>query len=320
MNISKIINNLPIRDYTDSTGHYGAAKIVNQFCNTNKEYKIPGLWQHGPFPFNEEFLLEKMPVITDEELHIYARSSWKYFVAREDMRDILKQNGYKHVFDIGLPFLYLPELDIFEIKDSVLFFPQHTGVSEAPLDFTIYSETLKVLKASFKHVGICVHANDYSKNIIEKLLSVGFDFAVVGSDEHDANSLYRIKYLISHFEYIISDTFSSAVAYGAYLNKRIAIVTDAFEGQKSLLELKYYEELAFLHLSISKVRNAERHKRWGENILGQLSKKSSSELQELFYFNSFNELNYLYWYFQNRVSYFYNNIFAFQCARRDLNP
>lgn len=305
MDKSFIVENLPSRDYSDFTGHYGAEKIVNEYCSTNNSYRIPGLWQHGPFLLNKDYLFARVALITDEILHTFAKSSWNYYVARKDMVSLLKECGYKRVFNIGLPFLYLQDMDINEVKETALFFPEHSGVGERVKDFSVYDEYLKVLKAKFTYVGICIHANDYSEGIIKELLSMGFDLAVVGADERDANSLYRIKYLILHFEYILSDTFSSALVYGAYLNKKIGILP-SLNQENSISSHNAQNELRFLKLSLQNIEGAKRHQAWGERLLGDDSKRSPKELRKLFYFNKFNRLYFLFWFVRKKIKRYFS--------------
>jgi hypothetical protein len=302
--MEEILQGVPARDYSDLTGHYGAEKIVRNYCSV-PHGSIPGVWQHGPFLTGEQYLERRVSVITDQKLHTYAKKSFNFYVARSDMTILLKKHAYKYVYDIGLPFIYLPKIEVPELPNSVLFFPAHSSVDDPPLrvakvkkrDFSVYSGLVNSLKAQFKYVGICIHGNDYSENVIKNLKTMGFDLVVVGAEEQDANSLYRIQFLISSFQYIISDTFSSSIVYAAYLNKRISIVTAKHLG-KLTFELAEHEEVDFLRLSPDQIINAKKHLSWGALLLGLESKQSPGQLSELFYFNRYNKLFNLLWRFR----------------------
>jgi hypothetical protein len=298
--MENILRGVPARDYSDLTGHYGAEKIVRNYCSAPSGHRIPGLWQHGPFLTGEQYLEKRVAVLTDQKLHTHAKKSFNFYVARSDMTILLKKHGYKYVYDIGLPFIYLPKIEVHELPNSVLFFPAKTPLrlaNKKNKDFSIYKELLISLKNQFPHVGICIHGNDYSENEISNLYSMGFDLVVGGADEQDANSLYRVQYLISSFQYIISDYFSSAIVFGAYLNKNIAIVLAKHEGQLTY-ELIELQELDFLKIPAENIVNAKKYYSWGASLLGLESIKTPDELKELFLFNNFNKFYNLVWAFR----------------------
>ena len=98
---------LPIRDLSDFTGHYGASKLASSYCGLSKTRQVPGLWQHGPSLPNitsSQYIKINPGALTDGDLHNFAKSFWRYFVASREILFYLKSIDYKNVYAIGLPF------------------------------------------------------------------------------------------------------------------------------------------------------------------------------------------------------------------------
>jgi hypothetical protein len=293
---------LPIRDLSDFTGHYGASKLASSYCGLSKTRQVPGLWQHGPFLPNitsSQYIEINPGVLTDGDLHNFARSFWRYFVASREILFYLKSIDYKNVYAIGLPFIYVPEIEINEIEDSLLIFPGHSSANGPKRNFHSYENFIYQASKLFANVGVCLHNNDFNQININTFERFGVDMVFGGADEHDANSLLRIKYLLGKFETVVSDTFSSAVVYAAHLGKKIAIsgpdvlqekylydYIDDYNTHITSFQILADQELKHLRIHPSELKKARQHKVWADNILGVENKLSPLEMKSMFKYNS----------------------------------
>ena len=288
---------LPKQLYDDFTYNYGAQKILSSYCETPASYRIAGFWEHGPILSEMKYYDGRFKLLgIDSELE-RVRKKWLFFTSRQDTAQYLKSNGFSSVLDVGLPFIYLEDTTILEIPNSILFFPLHSGRNDANKKFEPYQELLIQLREKFKVVGICLHGNDYSLEAENTCKEIGFDIVIEGANELDSNSLWRVKNSILQFEYVIADTFSSAIVYGAYLNKKVAIVD--IPGTNHFI---WDNELEGLKISIFNVINAKPHKEWGDRLVGINSKKTPEEIRRLFVFNPLNTLYYYSWFFRKNIS------------------
>jgi hypothetical protein len=135
-------------------------------------------------------------------------------VVRSDSERIAMLNGgFTDIVVGGLPFAYLPNLEIKRNSDWLLVIPAHSAGSEVVrsghedyLDF-IYS-----LSNQFENISVCIHHLDVGREIEKQARRRGLS-VIYGARPNDRNSLHRIKYLFSLFEYITSNTMGSHMVY-----------------------------------------------------------------------------------------------------------
>src|SRR5262249_21758755 len=70
---------------------------------------------------------------------------------------------------------------------------------------------------------VCIHPSCWKKGYwVEAFESRGFRL-VVGANPWDRNALERIRYLLSSFEYMVTNSFGSQIAYAAYFGAKPSV-------------------------------------------------------------------------------------------------
>ena len=277
---------------------YGAFYIAAHYCGLNKPSKIPGYWQHGvKGPWDQ---------ITAGNItgHYPNLGKFKTFVAREDEKIFLQEEGVPLCEAIGLPFIYAPTPKTPDrIPDSLLVMPHHTvaGVKsfKNQADLEKYAKSIASLTKRFSNVSVCLHfgdfVNGYWKNIFQNL---GLK-CLLGGHPHDKNSIARVKTLMSSFEFVTSNAWGSHIAYSLSLGAKVSIwgepceqdldrlEKDRGQGGRSTLEAKLSEDYKknrnmFLRGLYKKPWEGVRNIDLGNYLIGYSSKKDPSTLKALF--------------------------------------
>lgn len=179
---------------------------------------------------------------------------------------------------------------------SVLIMPGHSLEQEkAVSDFAEYVRFVESLSQDFSHVVICLHGIDYDKgHAREAFETAGFQ-VIRGSAIEDSNSLERMAFLFSRFEYVSTNDDGSHVYYAAAAGCKVSI-----EGPPSVRDLdglkshpfyrEFPEGLGHLHKTMSlrqeifpflygPLKNAELRIDWALDQLGYPEKRSPRNLK-----------------------------------------
>jgi predicted O-methyltransferase YrrM len=206
---------------------YGDNYVAARYCNFKKTPKmINGEWQHGHIIPERNFHPEL--VIGGDGLSKF-RKEKKYYVARQDQVEYLLKEGYKNVLPIGLPIVYVDKPNEPRIKNSLLIMPSH---SLSGIDYQVeeakFIDMIKHLFPTFELIVCCIHRNDFDKNYwISSMKQKGIE-TLIGADDHDANTYFRIASLFSQVEYVITDSFGSHVAYASYFGCKVSIIENEY--------------------------------------------------------------------------------------------
>lgn len=225
---SEILKNLPPENFTPGGGVYGCRHLLSQYCGFKKtpwqgKLKMSGEnWQHGWLPshynVHPELALGINGCTWDE------RESTRFFVARKDQVEYLKQSGYKDVHAIGLPFVYTTDPSVNRIPKSLLVLPVHsTTHTRHNRQSKQYAEYIKSISHHFSMVCISIHPSDLTKGYwVNEFNEQGFPF-VTGANFRDSNALDRMRQLFSLFEHVTTNGFGSHLAYASLCGAKVSI-------------------------------------------------------------------------------------------------
>jgi glycosyltransferase involved in cell wall biosynthesis len=205
---------------------------------------------------------------------------------------------------IGLPFVYLPEVDVARIPGSLLVAPIHSGKG-IPFDVDIdaigdYVNYIKSIEHHFSKVIVIQHKGDLvNAQWFEQFDRVGIE-CITGADNEDANALLRIKMLFSQFDFVTTNGWGSHVAYALACGAKVSIVGAApgHSIDAYLKDVGYGKDVGLIEEVLS-IQTQEDEKRFlekmyvspengvidislGEWFVGVENKKTPLELSTLF--------------------------------------
>lgn len=301
---------------------YGDAYVAAKYCGfTSIPARYKGEWQHGWI--GEERNIHPEWVIGSDGLSTLRKNRDTFFVARQDQVDYLCSQGYKNVEAIGMPILYVepPKLD--RLKGSLLVMPTHSLPEfQGKFDEDLYINYIKSISHHFSHICLCVHKScERSGHWLKTFQEQGIQ-VVVGADPADSNSLLRMAYLFSQFDYVTTNNMGSQIAYASYFGCKVSIAGPEYLYEASMLEevpfyknapevlqigLKFLDEGRYRQLYPQFYREpwlAIENKKWAAYQLGEIHKKTPKELKILFGWTLMNRL-------YVRAKRYINNIFNF---------
>jgi len=290
------------RNPRDGSDSYGALDIAAKYCGIYKPLtEFKSLWQHGCQP----------PWWHVPEIHVYHRKPLdcdRFFVARDDEKELLHKAGYSNVYSIGLPYVYLPEIkQKKKRKNSLLVMPIHT-IGSVPFNseqqINNYVDFIVRQSKDFKDVVVCLHRGCIEHGYwIEEFNDKNIK-CILGADPNDKNALMRIKSLVSTFEYMTTNDWGSHVAYALSDGSKVSVCGPCPErDMKTLLQNKgwqnntrgykeIYSESADNEMSnilnkiycnpIDGVADIE----LGRYLIGKSNKKLKHELKKIFNWDS----------------------------------
>lgn len=272
-------------NYNDNR-YYGHLDALKNYCNKKYTFGIPGLLQHG-WTLGPGIY----PSISQD-------LEYNFFVWNIRNYNIATELGYNNVIPIGSPFLYLPfhqitETNQNEKNNNLLVFPHHAWEKEGFLDpiafFKDYVEDLKKIKTNFDNVVACLYFMEYKNMAIRELFEKNNIRTITMGYRNNQNFLLNIVSTMNEFEYISSNTISTAIFYGLYMDKKVFIygsrpdksktnwnseTVKLFENLQSIYEKYYYLNWEYFddktHIEIGKIE------------LGHHYKKTIDELKKIF--------------------------------------
>lgn len=291
--------NLPPRNYGVSGAQYGAQMIAAKYCGlSTPPWCAEGEWQHGWIA--KERNIHPEAVVGYDGLSFFRREKVKFFVAREDQEIYLRSCGYKYVFAIGLPIIYLADNKLDRLAGSLLVMPIHSlqGTGEQ-WDDDEYVEYITSISAHFSKIVICIHSSCMLKGNWHAFIKAGFE-VVDGADVKDANSLQRMANLFAQFEYVTSNEFGSQVAYASYFGCKVSVFGSRVKFNKAnYADLSFFKNApelldvfeswdakdtfykAYSQFVINPWQ-ADTYQEWAAWELGLQNKRTSTELMRLF--------------------------------------
>lgn len=278
---------------------YGAQRVVASYtgCHPSK-FRIFGQWQHAWI--GEYRNIHPELVIGGNGKSRLKKAKSRFFVARSDHVEYLRDQGYRHVYAIGAPIIYLPDKSFRRIQNSLLIVPMHT-LPTTREDWTgegrRYVKFLKQYVHQFSSVAACVHPSCMEKNFwVKELRDLGVDI-VSGADPRDKNSLERMRALFSQYEFVTTNGHGSQVAYASYFGAKVSVCgpkpkwdsskrTDVFfqNAPELLAEFKKWRTTDFLDNFYPQFNTmpyqAKTNVDWAKYELGEIHRMEPSQLRK----------------------------------------
>jgi predicted O-methyltransferase YrrM len=278
---------------------YGDIWIAAKYCGFNKiPSPINGEWQHGHI-IPERNIHPEFVIGSDGLSRIYKNK--RYYVARQDQVEYSKSEGYADVHAVGMPIIYVKKPRVERLKRSLLVMPMHTlSDTNENINEEEYAGYIGSIAHNFSLIVCAVHKACFEKGYwIETFRKRNIE-VILGAEEEDANTLEKMAYLFSMFEFVTTNEFGSQMAYAAYFGAKPSIAgpTPAWS-RKDYINVTYYQnapelldileewkknnfikkKYPFLYVD---PHHAVELKDWANFQLGESHRKSPGELKNLF--------------------------------------
>lgn len=203
---------------------YGALRLAAKYCD------LPTLppdaptfsWQHGWHPPEHNWHPEL--IVGETGLSRQYKTTQRFFVARKDQQDALKNFGYRHVYAVGMPICYVPEIKVARIPGTLLVMPQHSyDPANYGWDAQGYVDELLPLRKIFRRITVCVSAYCFKNQLwVSDFNKRGFE-VIAGANFSDTRALERMAVLFSQFEFVTSHAFGSHLPYASLFGAKVSL-------------------------------------------------------------------------------------------------
>ena len=267
--------------------YYGHYNILKNYSNTFFPYKINGEVQHGWSPNSG---------ITSEFSSINHLKKNRYYLFNEDNKKKALNAGYKNIIAIGSPFIYIENPEQYylpTISNSLICFPTHNhewaGFKNILKTYRKYCNDLKKISNNFKKITISLFWKEFeTPEIIKIFKEQGFSVVTMGPRKNNPDFLINFINNVSKYEFLSSDTFSSAIFYGLFMKKKVFIYSYLLEKnnlwgeENKSAEDDYYAYVnKYPELMWSNFKSKSYYQ-IGEKELGYQFKLSPKEIRTLF--------------------------------------
>ncbi len=207
---------------------YGHARILREYCSRRITVPIPGLLQHG---------WSYGPGIDPGDLdHVTKQPSHRLFLWNQRNAQVCKDLGRDRVLLIGAPLLYLPEPDpSIEVQPkSLLLFPAHSCewepfVKETSDIYRAYFDEMRPVLGSFESITVCLYWREYANEAVRGMVEdMGFAITTLGHRDNNPGFVKRLRELILRHEYVSTNSFSTALFYSLFLNRKAFVCGSTF--------------------------------------------------------------------------------------------
>lgn len=298
----------PLRSEDKNFGwsdYYGAIRVAARYCNKNyKDSLFDFFWNHGCAPPWQNL---HPNAIT----YGYKESKSKYFVARTDQQQFLKERGYENVTAVGMPIIYVPEAEVSRKPKSLLIMPPHILKSGAATNSEFEQEYLKSIEGhlkSFNSIYACVSPICLDKGMWTDTFQKAGIKVVSGAAHNDRYALDRMATLFKYFDVVTTPTFGSHVPYALHFGAKVSIWGEYQDTKKDIKrdgtwadipevakkfldpEWRKRQERSYFEKHYLPPTEALSDKELGSQFLGAENKRSPQELIELFEWTAFGDM------------------------------
>lgn len=297
-----MLSHLPPVDYIDKlpseVAYYGASYEI---ARETKLIDLPvkGVhWVHG-WKYGE--------VLTAEQIGGYHKKKKLHLVSHPIHEEVLRSEGFKNVFTVGLPYLYAKyDSNLPRQKRSLLVCPGHTSsysinknLSQEAKD---YANRIGAIRSDFSEVLVCLSANCIQAGHWLEAFEAKDIPWVMGAMIYDRNALRRMRSLFRQFEFVTTNCVGSHIVYASYEGCKTSICgwqdlhkledfsdEPFFKGKEDLLKesmgwgtekwiRRHYEQLFYNH-----PKDATILPEWAATQLGEKYMKSPQYIAGLFF-------------------------------------
>lgn len=314
---------LPIQEKNNIHDPYNIKQIISDYCGFNH---IPSFfnenicWQHGWYPAYRQ----QDPLMISGQKY---NSKLFYLVSKHSEELFLKKHGYLQSKALGLPIIYFKQSKKYtRLKNSLLVMPVHSvaNTTHESWKFQEYVNTIISIKHLFSKITICIHPSCIEKGYwINEFKDSGFEI-IEGIDGWKTNSFERLSAMMSTFEYVTTNGFTSALVYAGYFGAKPSIYGDFCEYEKEdyINDTFYQQNPEILEKIITCYRKesvfnaypklftipnkASSCEEWAKEEIGYDQKLSSNEIKKLFGLNKRNA--FLFLFTKKGILYFFSKL------------
>ena len=152
----------------------------------------------------------------------------RYYLWNDNNLKQAKKDGFQNIIPIGAPFIYLyddynPEKKI--LSNSLILFPLHSVEGEEYFDiiksYKNYLNQIKTIEDNFQRISVSLYWNDYrNKDVVELFTNQNINVYCMGQREKEPNFLKNFIDIVGNYEFVSSDSYSSAIFYSLYMRKK----------------------------------------------------------------------------------------------------
>jgi FkbM family methyltransferase len=123
-----------------------------------------------------------------------------------------------------MPLVYLPPRPIPRRPNSLLVMPAHNlDYVTCSWKFDEYADAIAAIRHEFSEVVVCISPPCWKHGYwVDAFRSRGFRL-ITGAKHSDRNALERVRYLLSSFEYMVTNCFGSHLAYALYFGAKPSV-------------------------------------------------------------------------------------------------
>lgn len=211
--------------------YYGASHIISKHLGLKETPISNANWNHGWFRYpliHPQLLIAAIPKINN-------------LVATNDQSLYLQENGFgSHA--IGVPFVYVDDVPVQRIPNSVLIMPSHATTHVMyKTDTEKFKNDVNELIDNFEFVVACISGMCVKHdNWINYFENSNIPW-ITGAWVYDKNALARMKNILKSFEYVATNSIGSHIPYAAYCGCKVFTIGDMFvpDPEKMLSEPFY---------------------------------------------------------------------------------
>lgn len=217
---------------------YGAYEVLRQNLKV-KKLTYPQRrninWAHGWY--SDFFMLYSQdPYFANCNIY-YKVPGRVNFVTRKSQEQFLRDKGYPNSFAIGMPITYIPEKRVIKRKSSLLVVPTHTMDG---YEINTFEEEYAILIDSFKNdfdeIVVMIHPTCFKNDKWVNTFRRHSYKIIKGVRMESSNSFYRLRNIMSRFEFVTTNAFGSHMMYAAYFGAKVSIIGREMEHDPNEIE------------------------------------------------------------------------------------
>lgn len=306
LEIDWILKNLPPSSkikLNAEADFYGISHIIASKLKKKSPPRSFATWIHG-WLFPEK-------IIKPEQILFYEGIFKTHLVANQSQVEALKSFGIHNVEAVGLPFIYLDDIQLPRKDNSLLVMPPHS-LTYTKYDWNQkeYVDEICSLKPYFSSIVACLHSACISNGYwIQEFTDAGIPY-IMGAAADDRNALIRMRSIFRSFEYMTTNTLGSHIAYASYCGCKVSFFGkyQQFTREDTRYDPYYikHPELIELWLELTKEsyirtklphlfvepRDAVEMTKWAGEMLGLEYKKSPEVIADLMGWSKIDQITY----------------------------
>ena len=269
--------------------YYGHYNIMKNYAKVKLPYKINGEMQHGWNHNNG--------IPGHISLHTNQSKKKRYYLWNDKNLKQAMKDGFQNILCIGAPFIYLydnynHEKEVF--SNSLILFPLHSVKGERYFDivksYRNYLKQIKNIANRFQKISVSLYWDDYlNKDVVDLFINQNINVYCMGLREKEPNFLKNFIDIVGSYEYVSSDSYSSAIFYSLYMRKKVFLYgksmlpelnigsnDQSFRSESKNNIPKIYPKLNWINF------DDKCHYEIAEKELGVMHKKTPKEIKQIF--------------------------------------